>query len=57
MASSGCASYEFPRTDSGRIDEEQVKRDIDIEINEFCRIDTENGEFLCECETLGVWCI
>jgi hypothetical protein len=53
----GCA-WEPPRTDSGRIDERQVKRNIDIDITTHCRIDVENGEYLCECKIQpgDLWC-
>lgn len=53
---SGCASYEFPREEDGRIDEDALKREIDIELTEHIRIDTENGEILFECEILEWWC-
>ena len=53
---SGCA-YEMPRTDSGRIDEKQIKRDIDIDLSSKCRIDVEKERILCECRVSKWWCI
>ena len=46
-----------PRTDSGRIDEKQIKRDIDIDLSKRCRIDIEKERILCECRVSKWWCI
>lgn len=56
---SGCAIDfdSLPRTESGRIDEDQIKRDIDIDLTPNLRIDTENGELLFECKILDWWCV
>tara|TARA_S200002703_G_scaffold158356_1_gene168492 strand:- start:792 stop:983 length:192 start_codon:yes stop_codon:yes gene_type:complete len=54
---SGCAGYEFPRDDEGKIDEEALKREVDIELSEKVRIDTENGEILFECQVYRWWCV
>ena len=54
---SGCAGYEFPREKDGRIDEEALKREVDIEITERLRLDTENGEILFECKVKQLWCV
>jgi hypothetical protein len=51
------ASYEFPRDDEGKIDEEALKREVDIELSEKVRIDTENGEILFECQVYKWWCV
>ena len=53
---SGCA-YDFPRNEDGRIDEDALKREIDIDISENFRINTEKGELLFECEILEWWCV
>lgn len=53
----GCAGYEFPRTDSGRIDEDALKEEIDIPISDKCRFDTENQEILCQCQIKKLWCV
>lgn len=54
---SSCASYEFPRDEEGKIDEEALKREVDIELSEKVRIDTENGEILFECQVYKWWCV
>ena len=51
-----CA-YEFPRTDSGRIDERQLKRDIDIELTDKVRVDIEKQRILFECKVEKFYCV
>lgn len=46
-----------PRTESGRIDEEQLKKDIDIYFNERCRLDVEKERILCECRVSKWGCV
>lgn len=58
---SGCAvlkeGYTIPREDGdGRIDHEQLSDDIDIKINKYCKIDTEEAELLCACNVLDIFC-
>lgn len=53
----GCVSdYDLPRREDGRIDERQLKRDIDIDISERCRFDIEKERILCECRIEKWWC-
>jgi len=54
---SGCASYEFPRNEDGRIDEDALKREIDLQLTDNLRLDTENGEILFECQVYRWWCV
>jgi len=54
---SGCASYEFPRNEDGRIDEDALKREIDLQLTDNLRIDTENKELLFECKVEKWWCV
>lgn len=53
----GCAGYEFPREENGKIDEEALKREVDVEITDNLRIDTENAELLFECQVKRLWCV
>lgn len=47
-----------PREDGdGKIDTDQIKRDIDIDLGEYCRIDVEKERILCECRVSKWWCI
>lgn len=51
-----CA-YQVPRKESGRIDERQIKRDIDIELTDKIRVDVEKVRILFECRVRDVFCI
>jgi len=51
-----CA-YDVPRTDSGRIDERQLKRDIDIDLTDKVRVDVEKQRILFECKVEKFYCI
>jgi hypothetical protein len=54
----GSCGYQVPRTESGRIHERQVKRDIDIDVTRHCRVDVENQEYVCYCRIQpgDSWC-
>jgi hypothetical protein len=55
---SGCAYLaDPPRDEDGKIDREQVERDIDIDLTPHWRIDLENAELLFECKILEWWCV
>ena len=54
----GCAYLaDPPRDEDGKIDTDQMKRDIDIDLNKRCRIDVEKERILCECRVSRWWCV
>ena len=56
---SSCSYLSDPprKEGDGRIDDDQIKRDIDIPITRNLRLDTENQELLFECKILEWWCV